>query len=112
MKNKPLKIIALSIPCMWALMFLLVHFGAFEWLENFDLPELAQTAIIAVIANIPVFVFIGYGIYDIATTEPVIPKVKERKPWDKGNPLDVDKEWREKQRSDNAADPEMPDIHK
>lgn len=43
---------------------------------------------------IPLF-WIGYGIYQIATTEKTIPKVKERMPWDKGNPLSVDDEWRQ-----------------
>lgn len=43
---------------------------------------------------IPLF-WIGYGIYQIATTEKTIPKVKERMPWDKGSPLSVDDEWRQ-----------------
>lgn len=36
-----------------------------------------------------------YGIYNAITSEPTIPKVKERMPWDKRNSLDVDEEWRQ-----------------
>lgn len=43
-------------------------------------------------------VLIEYGIINAVTSEPTIPKVKERMPWDKGDPLSVDKEWRDKQK--------------
>lgn len=95
-KNKPALIIGASIPCMWILVYALSHFGVFDVLESTDLSEMALTCIIELIANIPVLVFIGYGIYSAVTAKPTIPKVKERMPWEKGSPLAVDQEWREK----------------
>jgi len=102
MKNKPLLYIGISIPVMWAVMAILSHVGFFDFLDNSNLDEFTITLIVALIANIPVLVFIGYGIYSAVTAPSTIPKVKERMPWDKGNPLDVDKEWQEKNRKSKA----------
>ena len=93
-RNIPLIIIGASIPFMWALVYYLSGRGFFEWLEYTGCPDGLITVIVVLIANIPVLIFIGYGIYNAVTTKPTIPKVKEYMPWDKGSPLDVDSEWK------------------
>ena len=97
-KNIPLLVIAASIPFMWALVYCLAKYGFFEFLEKMGMSDGVMGVIITLIANIPVLVFIGYGIYNITTSPSTIPKVKEHMPWDKGSSLNVDKEWREEQK--------------
>ena len=65
--------------------------------------ESIATVIMIMWFGIPLF-WIIYGIYQIATTKPVVPKVKERMPWDKGSPIAVDDEWRtaQKENKDDA----------
>ena len=94
-KNKPAVFIGASIPVTWLLFIVLGKLGFFSVLDRWNLSDFAETSIIVLLANIPVLVFIGYGIYNAVKSEPTIPKVKERMPWDKGSPLDVDQEWRE-----------------
>ena len=101
-RNIPAWIIGISIPVMWLLVWLLSKFGFFSFLDSTDLSDFVQTVIIVLIANIPVLVFIVYGIYNAVTSPSTVPKVKERMPWDKGNPLDVDREWREKQKKEKG----------
>ena len=99
--NIPAIVIGLSIPFMWILVFVLAYLGFFNWLDTLNISEFTATAIIVLIANIPVLIFIGYGLYNAVNSPSTIPKVKERMPWDKGNPLAVDTEWREKIKKEN-----------
>ena len=96
-KNIPLIIIGLTIPLSWVLFAVLDATNTFDALDNY--PEWVGYSVVVAFWGLPVFAFIGYGIYCIATAKPTIPKVKERMPWDKGNPLDVDEEWRSKMNS-------------
>lgn len=85
MKNKPLLYIGISIPVMWAVMAILSHVGFFDFLDNSNLDEFTITLIVALIANIPVLVFIGYGIYSAVTAPSTIPKMHCQTPSRKMN---------------------------
>ena len=94
--NKPLLTVGISIPCSWVLLAILFKTGFFDYLE--DISEGICYAILIIVLFSPVFIYMAYGIFNAAKTKPTIPKVKEKMPWDKGRPLDVDKEWREEQK--------------
>lgn len=84
-KNRPAIVIGASIPFMWILVYVLSKYHFFDFLERANLSDGLITAIVVLIANIPVLVFIGYGIYNAVTSPPTVPKEKERMPWDKGS---------------------------
>lgn len=94
--NKPLLTVGISIPCSWVLLAILFKTGFFDYLE--EISEAACYAILIIVFFMPVFIYMGYGLCNAAKTKPAIPKVKEKMPWDKGSPLNVDKEWREEQK--------------
>ena len=81
-RNVPLIVIGASIPFMWLLVWVLSRVGFFGFITSLELSEFMETLIIVLIANIPVLVFIGYGIYNAVTAPATIPKVKERMPWE------------------------------
>ena len=88
--------VGISIPCSWILLAALFKSGFFDYLE--EISEAACYVILIIILFSPVFIYMGYGLFNAAKTKPTIPKVKEKMPWEKGSPLDVDKEWREEQK--------------
>ena len=94
--NKPLLTVGISIPCSWAILAVLFRSDFFDYLEGIS--EAACYVVLIFVLFLPVFIYIGYGLYNAAKTKSTIPKVKERMPWDKGSPLNVDKEWREEQK--------------
>ncbi|MBE6046479.1 MAG: hypothetical protein E7221_07235 [Clostridiales bacterium] len=93
-RNVPLIIIGLTIPLSWGLFAVLQATAALDALDHY--PEWVGYSVVIAIWGLPIFAFIVYGIYCIVTAKPSIPKVKEKMPWDKGDPLDVDEEWRSK----------------
>ena len=95
-RSVPLIVIGASIPFMWLLVWVLSRVGFFGFITSLELSEFMETLIIVLIANIPVLVFIGYGIYNAVTAPATIPKVKERMPWERGTAADIDAEWKEK----------------
>ena len=95
-RNVALIVIGASIPFMWLLVWILSRVGFFGFITSLELSEFMETLIIVLIANIPVLVFIGYGIYNAVTAPATIPKVKERMPWEGETAADIDVEWKEK----------------